>query len=384
MRKRGFTFVEILVALAVGVMAMAGVFMIYQRSNAGFRAQQLMSDMYDQLRFGLTHVRADLKKAGYLATPNTSQDNNACFSSTPLRGLALELADTGGGVDSAVHQTLNNRRIQPLNLILFGPYATTRTFWTGGVTGQDVYLMQVDTINTESNYPQTALEFQRLFLPGRVLRVVNADQYEMYFTIVSADFASGRVTLDQPVPVATANSACGYQGDGSGMEVSLLGFVRYRIGRDNRTGATVGKTDLIREEMRIVGNQLQRITGSDLHVAEYIVDLMLYDFVLDQGSPGNPDLRYFPTHSQGAVLLNGDGSGRLEWGSNAAPEELRLLTVKLSARTSQEDYDIPFQMRASEFAPLKSYDVNTAMSGAARVDSMASRVELTSFRARGL
>jgi len=384
MRRRGFTLVELMVALAVGAIVMAGVYIIFQRSSSAFRAQMQAQRMNDHLRGALAHLKADLKKAAFLATPNSAVDPNVCPLDEPLQGLALELSQLGSGDEyDPVANLLNNTNVQPLAITLLGPYQTTRVFRTAGVVGNQVTLLTADSLEVRANYPGSQAEFDALFKAGRLLKLVNQDQREMYVTITGADFGTGAITVDPGLQPATANNSCGYQADGSRMEVVLLSFVRYRVGRDVRDGAPREKTDLIREELRLSGHDLLRVDGSPLHVAEYVVDLMLYDFVFDQGTPGAPSLQHVATYDQGNVL-NGDGSGRLERSAGATPEKLRFVTVKVSTRTPDEDPGTAFFPRRQLFAPLRLYDANRLMNGAASVESLASRVELTTFRQRGL
>lgn len=384
MKRRAFTMVELMVALAIGVIVMIGVFIVFQRSTGAFRVQGQVQRMNDSLRGALRHVKADLKKAGFLATPNSAVDPNACPAPEPLHALSLELPEISTGDEmSTVVKDTNNVNLRPLALVLLGPYHTTRTFRTDGVAGNQVTLMTADNLEVRANYPASADEFDSLFETGRILKVVNQDQREMYASIQSAAFNTGVITLDQTLEAATASNPCGYQADGARMEVVLLSYVRYRVGRDVRPRAPRAKTDLIREELRFVGPDLVPVAGSQLHVAEYVVDLMLYDFVFDVGKPGAPDLLYYPTYEEGNVL-NGDGSGKLERGTGGLPEKLRFVTVKVSARTTEEDTDSAFFSRRQPFGPLRFYEVDAGMDGSALVESLASRVELTTFRQRGL
>jgi len=384
MKRRAFTLIELLVALVIGVIVMIGVFVVFQTSSAAFRSQNQTQRMNDELRGALMHLKADLKKAAFLSTPNSAIDPTACLASEPLQALALELSpvNTGDAMSSVAVES-SNAFIQPMALQLLGPYPTTRTFRTAGVAGNQVTLLTADTLETRANYPATQAEFEALFQPGRLLKIVNQDQLEMYVSVQDASFTNGAITIDQALQPATADNACGYEADGSRMEVVLLSIVRYRLGTDLRVGAPPSKTDLIREEMRFSGHSLVPVDGTQLRVAEYVVDLMLYDFLFDVGTPGAPNLLYYPTYEQGNVL-QGDGTGKLERGTAAVPEKLRFVTIKVSARTPEEDPALAFSRRSQLFGPLRTYEVLPTMTGAAAVESLATRVELTTFRQRGL
>lgn len=386
--RRGFTLIELLIAMLLAVMVMIGVFMIFQRSSRGFEVHQQSIRLYDNVRAGLTHLKNDIKKAAFLSTPNSALDNNACQTPATLRAFSIAPSVVDASDDTSVALYTSNRNIQPLSITMLGPYATTRVFRTQSMsvgTGQQLSLLQTDTASLTANYPGSQAEFDALFTAGRLLKVVNRDQYELYFTIRAADFGSATITLEEPVVRATANNPCGFYSDGSLLEVVVLSFVRYRIAVDDRPGAPANKTDLIREEMRLLGGNPSPVDGTDLHLASYAVDLMLYDFIFDVGAPGNPDLRHYPTYNDGAVLVgNGFGNGLLEWGPNATTEDLRFVTIKLSVRTAREDGGLTFSPRANLFGPLRRFEADNFMLGAARVESMATRVELATFGEKAL
>ena len=61
---------------------------------------------------------------------------------------------------------------------------------------------------------------------------------------------------------------------------------------------------------------------------------------------------------------------------------LRALTVKMSARTPFEDPDIPFAPRLDRDSPLRTFELEPDLQGAARVFELAAMVTLTSVQSR--
>ncbi|MDP6946068.1 MAG: hypothetical protein QF464_18105, partial [Myxococcota bacterium] len=78
-----------------------------------------------------------------------------------------------------------------------------------------------------------------------------------------------------------------------------------------------------------------------------------------------------------------DGGGRsLAANSGNESHLLRSLTVKLAARTPYEDPDIPFAPREAINEPLRAYELDPELPGAARVFELASMTTLTSIQSR--
>ena len=71
-------------------------------------------------------------------------------------------------------------------------------------------------------------------------------------------------------------------------------------------------------------------------------------------------------------------------GAIAEPNNLRFLTPKISVRTPNEDSNRIFEQRTGLYSPLDSFEVDLELSGSARVESLASRVDLRNFTLRRL
>jgi prepilin-type N-terminal cleavage/methylation domain-containing protein len=61
---RGFTLVEMLIAMAIMVTVTGGIFAVFNPSEGTYRAQPEVSDMQQRLRIGIDSVRRDLVMAG--------------------------------------------------------------------------------------------------------------------------------------------------------------------------------------------------------------------------------------------------------------------------------------------------------------------------------
>lgn len=101
-RQQGLSLVEILVAMAIGLLLMAGVIQIFMSNKATFRMQEGLGRMQENARFALDYMTRDIRQAGYLGcTRNLEirvglQDPPAAF--TPGVGIqGWEFIGTGHG-----------------------------------------------------------------------------------------------------------------------------------------------------------------------------------------------------------------------------------------------------------------------------------------------
>ncbi|MFH1531605.1 MAG: prepilin-type N-terminal cleavage/methylation domain-containing protein [Pseudomonadota bacterium] len=393
-RTRGLTLVEVLVTVVLTSIMVVGVYMIYSKSVLAFRVENQVMTMQDRLRFGLEHLKRDIRRAGFLATPNSMVDSNIC----PAPAFHLR-AVTITGADGDVAEDGENDNISPSSITLFGDFFSGQVYRTTGVNGNLVYLEA-----SAANFPTNELEFQRIFCgascnaPNRYLRIVTRDQFEVMLQITGVEFdnavpsnlsARPYIELNQTVPRVGGGNLCGITGLGEGLEVNVAGFVRYRIAFDTRpnaptdTGSSGGnplKTDLIREELDVDG--ATEMAGTQLVVADYAVDLQFYDFGFDtSGAATLPQMAYFPLVTD---VLSGANAGVLNTSANATPQTLRALTLKLTLRADAEDPSHPFDPRAGPYTPIDSYEILPDLQGSCRTLSLACKVGLTSLLARNL
>lgn len=366
---RGFTITELLVAGVVTAIVIGATVIIYTTTIRAYRNQEMIRVMEERLRFGLEHLKKDISKAGFLATPNSEIDNNVCEKpSPPYYAVSIQrVGDT--------HLPQINANIQPSSITLFGAYASPNIYRTISIVGNLV------TLSTAYNYPLTEAEFNQIFNNRHILRIVTKDQYEIYRTIASANYKDATLTLSAPVPVVEYPFFCGIQGLGNDLEVNVVNFIRYILRRDERSGAPLGKIDLVRMEIYPDGSE---VIQSRLIISEFAIDLNFYDFVFDNDTTRtNPELDY-QTYRFVEDVVNLAGSGILGTNLTARPQDLRSLTIKFSVRTENEDEDYIFISRAGAHSPIERYEVQSTMRGSARVMSAGVKIFPQSLSARNL
>ncbi len=369
----GLTLVEILVGMVIGLLLLGSIYYVYTVSARSYRMEEEVVRASETLRFAVEQLRRDIAAAGFLATPDSDADENVCPKpANRLMGIYFErIGDT--------YAPNTNRNIQPSSVTLFGAYPSPNVYFTESIVGNVV------TLQPGGAFPATEAEFDQIFNANHMLRIVNSEQYEMYYRITSADYEARTVTLENAPPVSVPPDYCGIQGFGVGLEVNVVGYIRYTVRRDVRAGApvdgegTVTKLDLVREEL---APDRSVVPGSRLIVAEYVVDLQFYDFVVDNDLTGrDPNAVIFANIED---VVNQAGSGLLSSASGSRPQDLRFVTVAVTVRTAHEDPGLPMMPRAGPHAPFDRYDADVTMVGAARTVSLASRVGLKAFQVRNV
>jgi prepilin-type N-terminal cleavage/methylation domain-containing protein len=371
--RRGFTLFELLIAALVASFLITLVYMIYIKAARTFGVQNMTMEMQSRARFGLEHLRRDLANAGFNTTPNSTIDSNLCQKPTAgLRALTARLTQ------NAVPLPGVNTNIAPMEFTLFGDYTGNgEVLYTQSILGSTV------TLQPDFKARISQAQFEDMFMGGqrRYLRIVDKEQYEHIVEIAGHDYAAGTISLTSAPPIQTNSQACGIQGFGEGLEVNSVNFILYRLALDVRTGAPTNKVDLVREDVSTDGVTV--VPGTRLVIAEYVVDLMIYDVVLDTDTTGTqPVLQYIATN-ESKQLVTAGGAGLLGTASTRT-QDLRFLTLKMTVRTAEEDPEFFLRARQSGTSPIAGFDVDSQMEGAARTFTLTTRVMMSTLAYRNL
>jgi prepilin-type N-terminal cleavage/methylation domain-containing protein len=372
---RGFTLMELLVAVLVASVLMVMVYQVYIRAAKSYRVQNMALEMQAQVRFGLEHVRRDVSNAGFNGTTNSTVDLNLCAKpAVPVRALRLETTSF------ELANPSENPNIKPISIVLFGDYSGNgEVFYTASVIGSTI------TLTPDFKNRVTKSEFDDMFAGGdkRYIRLVDKEQYELLLKVSSASYESSTINTVGTPPVRDAGQSCGVQGFGEGMEVNSAHFIRYRVARDTRPDAAPGKSDLVREELKNDGTT--PVSNSKLIITENVVDLSVYDLVFDEDKLGTaPKLLPAGHHPVVTEQIIGSSGFGLLGKDSARVQDLRFLTIKLTVRTALEDPDLMHQKRTALNKPIRSFDILPALEGAARTMSMAAKVKLNTLAVRNM
>jgi len=360
----GFTLVEILVSLVASTIVLAGLFAIVSAGTKGFIVQSQIAELQLDLRFAMERIKADLRMAAFLGTADSSTDPRVCPKPDPaVRALLIEDdADTAPNAGA-------NPFIVADRLRLLGSYVSSDYYLTANVAGSTF------TLQSQS-FPPTAARYAEIFNPSGFLVVRTYDTGNLQLLpISSSDFGGGTVTTSVAPLITSSGGSCGLTGAvGEGHELSVVNYVNYRLVADPLAAPADAKLDLVREALASDGATptVTAVCGANVSgvtVGEYIIDLQVSataDTALGGADPS------IPAAPAAASLFDGDGVGD-------APGTARTVIVTLTARTAREDPDFPNIPRASAADPIRSFDVDPAVVGAARVRTLRVEIPLTNF-----
>lgn len=379
-RRRGFTLVELMVALSGGLLMAVFVFMLASEGSKFYRREARVANATIGVMNGFQRLRADIARAAFLASPNIAADPFVCRpqpngyageSVTELAALTGFTLTVDGSYDDNTDDDIKGfwdrgdaDDIKPDSILLAGSYASVDQFPAAEVvqTGSDsdpvwrvvlqpnsgaMARLGYRTTGGQSDEDRTAL-LGTVFAPGRVLRIIDKKGWHHYGIIDSVGVdASGvnrapfiQLTDDVDLVQDSVNSTCGLQGLNRGAVVNVVNFIRYRLEtlKDNSNYAAIyanapadsfeeTRTELVRTEVLPDG---EAIAGTEELVTEYAVDLKFGITKLGTILP-----RTLTRTIEGTDTLQADASG--------SPHLLRAVHVRLAVRSREGDRggDVP-------------------------------------------
>ncbi|MFO0557242.1 MAG: prepilin-type N-terminal cleavage/methylation domain-containing protein [Polyangiales bacterium] len=385
----GFTIIEVLVALGLTSVVAIGLFTLSRVATQTFQQQQRVSEMQLRLRSAVEMLRSDLTRAGYHGTPNSASDPTVCPRPVvPVVSVAAAL-DTPNPTFLAG----DNQFIQPVVVQITGNMSSTDEYKIGAVVLNRV---RVQHRWDEWERVRSAQDMDRIFSPGRLVRLRGLDGSMQFGTVRSTDYRDARqpianmpaIDLEQPVVVNDGTTS------GCGLNSSLgwiapVSTIEYRIMNAAGIAANAyvgsapfidGKMDLVRREMRRTGGMLQAVPGSELLVAEYAVDFAI-GAVFDEGALLTSEPRTVRYGFNDPVVfqrLTMPGAG------TSQSHRLRAITFRLSVRDRTQDPEFGWTQRGSAAEPLTRFRVSALLPGAARVRTATGEVSLVNTSTRNL
>ncbi len=352
---RGFTLVELMVAMVGGMFVSFAVFTLAKHSSAFSLRQARIADATLQNVVGFERLKADIARAGFLSTPNLVNDPNICGDREAagypawLGRLASVFIEAVPPLQRSSEMTLNG--IIPSRIVLSGSYASADEFVARNIIGgaePTVFLVPNSLGMANINYPATLdpTALGQVFATGRALRIVD-DAGKTQFGVIAGVTGGANPTIElEPAPAlefrADSGLRCGIRGHGKNV-VNVVNIVRYDFRDLNdaslpefshmfRGGPSYEATrrELIREELDVTGTP---IDGTLELIAEYAVDLGFS--ILVAPDTASPLVRF-----SGNDVANyaGDPVGL---GLNAGPQLIRAVHAWLSVRSQEADRTAP-------------------------------------------
>ncbi len=364
---RGFTLVELMVALTGGLFVTLAVFALARDSGRFYQRESRVANATVGAILGFERLRVDVAHAGFLVSPNIVRDPSVCSKPSAawpaalgnLAGIAITSGTSGGALAA------NNRT--PPTLSLAGAYSSTDMF-TAQVSpnGSNVdFLLTLGSpalLRLGNGVNPDDATMQGVFKAGRALRYV---QYgiQYYGTILKANGGSSPTVTVNGNPVLQMRSGsglgCGIEYIGSGVgrgTINVVNFIQYSLrnlstspqgvpGAQTAAATTAyaslyansaagpgeaGRTELVRVELDDTGTAME---GTEEVVAEYAVDL---DFQITAvtGITGccDPTVSAVPSTSTSFATFTGRPST-----ANTTPELIRSVRTRLGVRSRESD-----------------------------------------------
>lgn len=366
-RSRGFTLVELMVAITGGLFLSVVVFSLSRQGTQFYQQEMRVAAATNGAIVGFERLRTDITRAGFMASPNVRRDPAVCGdpvgnTSWPagLKQLASITIGAGPGMPAALATQVN-----PQALTLAGSFSTIEAFPTAEIHDDGVNfivslqpdsapMVRIGYSMSLAAADQVAL-LARVFGVGRALRIVQRSTGKvMYGSIAGVAASSGTqrpyISLSRTplLPVRGGTTLCGLEsaavGD-VGDLVNPVSFVHYDIadlhGDPNYAtifSATssdpydVDRRELRRVELDVTGAE---IAGTQELVAEYGVDLQFGLTVINSVTLGaDPALKTLLPGDPDTALWAGPTPGLA---ANQGPELIRAVRTRLSVRSREAD-----------------------------------------------
>ncbi|MSP24285.1 MAG: prepilin-type N-terminal cleavage/methylation domain-containing protein [Myxococcales bacterium] len=365
-RERGFTVIELMVAMAVGLIVAMAAFTLARNASQLFLQEARISSTRLGAILGLTRLQEDLRRASMQSSPNAKFDQDVCAFSlswpqgTPKSPGAGNLAgiyiQQNGSSDRNPGEltTSLNAGLKPDSITISGMLSSSEHYAAAAVEpvagGYEIFL-ELNGAYWRSKL--AGIDLGRVFTKGRLLRLTDAEGKAGYGEISNFDGmgAKPKITVSGTklvLPKREKNVICGCEGHCTGSLVSPITRVIYDLREmpaakypkyaGIHSTAALGnaakyykgppvpqRTELVREEIDVAGVP---VPGTAELVAEFAVDLKFGITVAKPG--GAPD--YVPTVTRHAF---GTAPVYVQAGLPAGtghPEHISSVQVRLSTR----------------------------------------------------
>lgn len=393
---RGFTLVELMVALSGGLFVSIMVFALVRDTTRFYQREGRLASATLAGIIGFDRLKSDIARAGYLSTPNVQRDPRV--GSLPGAGAPIGLQTLAGlritpdtpdlsanaafALNASAGQTLT-----PDQIVLSGSYNVTDEFPIADASnGQNIFLQLNSASMARLGYigatpaARTAL-LENVFGVGRLLRIVDQagqQHYGQIAAVTAGDTPS--VTLTTALAVRwNSPGPGGLRGYEVGASANVVNRIRYRVmdlqsddteGRwqpvfDSSSGAPGedARTELVREELDSLDTLVPN--SRDL-VAEYAVDLSFS--VTGQLTANTPSVTAAaPGSAAFATFFREDATGD-------RPQGVRSVRVRMSVRSREGDREenIPgglyrFRIGTAQWARVRTFQADVALPNQANV-----------------
>ena len=389
--RRGFSLVELLVAVAIAGFVLTAIFAVLTTSSRTFRIQSDVAASMDRLNFAMDTIKSDLRRTGYLAVPNDSltsfaNSTRVCQNTSFRAGLGGPLHALRWWDGGAEYQPSSVDRVMvdgaPDRLQLLGAFRTDGS-WVIGAAPSGGSNISIERRNGATN------DSAEYAFEGAILALQAPTGGVQFLRMRTGEGTVQDDPISAGAFVARAlDSVQGTSGDGSdvcrfesianqNLTITPLHFIRYTVRQDLQQESTV----LVREEVAWDGSVLDSYI-----VARNVVDFQVW---FDRDGAGIGVAPQIDVDSATGLrdVTDDLGSMPTSWLSGSAlaqPELARYAYVQLSVRldTSVPGLNIPDDSVGLRNAVeiIDAEDGRWVRSGEnTRVLTMRAEVELTNI-----
>jgi prepilin-type N-terminal cleavage/methylation domain-containing protein len=367
---RGFTLIELMVAMLAGIFVAMAAFLLARNASTFFQNEARVTTAQFANLLGMGRLKSDIRRAGFLASPNVVDDPLLCGdpSGWPkgMKEFAALRIDAAGSkiLHPGDHALSSANGLSPDAMIIGGTFATTEYFTIqslvpGGGGGFTVTLQNDGAMHRTVLAAQDKLQaLQAIFVAGRFLRVVDNEGRYSFGIINGVSLQGGlaRIALatKPAIPVNSTSAHCGCDDMCVGGMVNPVSRVRYDLrridpakfpryaplfnkaltaGSYHKGEKVAARTELVRVELDAGGTELPDTLEI---VAEYAVDLKFGITTATVPGPPNqaPKIERYPVGSaKGYAVVKSLQSG-------GSPERVRSVQVRFSTRSEARDRDV--------------------------------------------
>jgi len=414
-KRRGFTLVELMVALSGGILFSVFVFMLTRDSARFFQSQAQTADTTLAAVSGFERLRSDIARAGYLASPNIARDRRRC-PRPPTGGAVLAAQQDGADfgtypglqqmalariIPNNTRANLNvggffssNATLNPDQLVLYGNYATAEQFSVrvANFGGSPATITLESNSNPVRRLGLTGVPLQdqaildRVFPGGGILRIVDNSNREQYGIINSVQLVapdnSPQIRLEGPTIITKEAeiAPCGTKGLCVGCLVNPVNIVRYQLedtSSDSQfpqfqylhrgTGEAYDNTRLDLVRYTLPANRSNDVASSQgtiretaEMIAEYAVDLRFGASVLQNTAAAAGTMNLLDEDDLTLQNFFGDpGAGAASAAGENGAHFIRSIYARMSVRSPTADRDAPVVPAGSPASALFRVQVDT-------------------------
>ena len=382
--RRGFTLVELMVAITAGLFVAVAAFGLAKQGSRFFQQEARVANAQFSATLGFDRLRADIARAGFLSTANVQRDPFVCGTTggwpagmTGLAALRIIAATPLDGQDSA-------NGLTPDQLTMSGSFASPETFPVRTVLAENAKFQVYLQANTGAVARSDGIDggtMAQVFQAGRMLRILDGTgRYEFGAIESYALNAAGQMVINLRASPAIAfrrpGTACGVEGLGVGMQANVVNWIRYEI-RDVQKNPPAAYKPLYAASATAPGDQTRRelvrveldyegkeMAGSLEIVAEYAIDLKFGLTVLSGFKTAanlDPNIVQFPIGDARNYEYTYEPSSSSPV-NEKAPHRVRSVRARFAVRSREAD-------RAANVTPPSSAPPGTIFRYAVGVDA---------------